>query len=485
MPAAPAARRDSGQLLREFTLANAFSLAFAFISPIVGLYSIFGLGFAAAGPGFWFGFPIVLAGQLLVALVFAMLAARFPYEGSIYQWSNHLIGPRFAWFAGWTYIWALPISMGAVALAGSYFLAQLLGLDPNSHTVILVLSAALLAFATWGNTHGRFILNTIVGLCIAAEVIASVGAGTVLLVFHRAHPLSFLLSNRHLFGAVHSVSGLFESPLAVSVSIAGWALLGFESAGSVAEEVRNPEKAIPKAMIYSLVCVAAVISFSALSMILAIPDAEQALTGADTDPVASALKYYFGKAGFKGMLTLFMVGFIACILGTQASVSRVIWAFARNDALPCSRWLKKLSFRDRLPVNAILLTSVMAAGMLLFSLTNIYATLVSFTTAGFYIAFSFPLLAAAWIRFNGGWQSGPFHLGPLTGPTIYAAAAWIVFETVNIAWPRLPNAPWYEDWAVPVMAALIGGLGILVRMLIPSRAMPGGCIPYQDESPPG
>jgi amino acid transporter len=464
----PAADRESAQLLREFSLANAFSLAFAFISPIVGLYSIFSLGLAAAGPGFWFGFPIVLAGQMLVALVFGMLAARFPYEGSVYQWSGHLIGPRYAWFAGWTYVWVLPISMGAVALAGSYFLAQLAGLDPHSHVVILSLSAALLAFATWGNTHGRFILNAIVGLCIAAEVIASVGVGILLLVFHRVHPLSFLVSNPHLFGNIHSVTGLFQSPLATSVAIAGWALLGFESAGSVAEEVRSPERAIPKAMLYSLLCVAGVISFSALSMILAIPDIDQALRGEDADPVASTLTYYFGKIGFKGMLSLFMVGFVACILGTQASVSRVIWAFARNDALPGSRWLKKLSAGDRLPVNAILLTSFMAAGMLLFSLTNVYSTLVSFTTAGFYIAFSFPLLAAAWVRLTGRWRNGPFHLGPFTGPTIYAAAAWIVFETANIAWPRLPSAPWYENWAVPVMAALIGGLGVLVRLLVPT-----------------
>lgn len=468
-----AATRDSGQLLREFTLANAFALAFAFISPIVGLYSIFGLGFAAAGPGFFFAFPVVLAGQLLVALVFGMLVARYPYEGSIYQWSNHLVGPRFAWFAGWTYIWVLPISMGAVALAGSYFLAQLMGVDPHSHTVILLLSAALLAFATWGNTHGRVILNAIVGLCIAAEVIASVGAGIVLLVFHRAHPLSFLLSNHQLFSMAPSVAGLFESPLAASVAIAGWALLGFESAGSVAEEVRNPERAIPKAMLCSLACVAAVISFSALAMILAIPDASEALSGVDADPVASTLKYYFGLIGFRAMLCLFMIGFVACILGTQASVSRVIWAFARNDALPGSRWLKQLSVRDRLPVNAIFLAGLMAAGMLLFSLTNIYATLVSFTTAGFYVAFSFPLLAVAWVRFNGRWQNGAFHLGPLTGPTIYAAAAWIVFETVNIAWPRLPHSPWYEDWAVPIMLAMIGGLGMLVRLVTPIKLLPG------------
>jgi amino acid transporter len=115
----------------------------------------------------------------------------------------------------------------------------------------------------------------------------------------------------------------------------------------------------------------------------------------------------------------------------------------------------------------------MAAGMLLFSLSDVYGTLVSFTTAGFYIAFSFPLLAAAWVRLRGQWKNGPFHLGAFTGFVIYAAAGWIVFETVNIAWPRTPNAPWYENWAVPVMAALIGGLGLVVRMTIPTGRSQG------------
>jgi hypothetical protein len=51
----------------------------------------------------------------------------------------------------------------------------------------------------------------------------------------------------------------------------------------------------------------------------------------------------------------------------------------------------------------------------------------------------------------------------LTGPVIYLAAAWIVFETINIAWPRSPAAPWYENWAVPVMAGILAILGVLLR----------------------
>ncbi|HEY9267746.1 MAG TPA: amino acid permease, partial [Mycobacterium sp.] len=68
-------------LRREFSLWSAFAFAFAFISPIVALYGIFGLALSAAGPSFWWGFLLVFAGQFLVALIFATLVSRWPLEG--------------------------------------------------------------------------------------------------------------------------------------------------------------------------------------------------------------------------------------------------------------------------------------------------------------------------------------------------------------------------------------------------------------------
>ena len=49
----------SGSLKREFTLWSAFAFAFAFISPIVAIYGIFGLAYSTAGPGFWWNFLLV------------------------------------------------------------------------------------------------------------------------------------------------------------------------------------------------------------------------------------------------------------------------------------------------------------------------------------------------------------------------------------------------------------------------------------------
>jgi hypothetical protein len=61
--------------VREFSLRSAFALAFSNISPIVGIYSVFGIGLAVAGPAFFWAFPIVLIGQLIVAGVFGDLVS--------------------------------------------------------------------------------------------------------------------------------------------------------------------------------------------------------------------------------------------------------------------------------------------------------------------------------------------------------------------------------------------------------------------------
>src|SRR3979490_2847743 len=98
------------QLLRGFNFRSALSLAFADVSPSAAVYAIFPLGLFAAGPKFFWAFPIVLAGQLLVAAVFGELASRWPYAGSVYQWSRHVRGTTWGWAAAWAYMWGLTLA---------------------------------------------------------------------------------------------------------------------------------------------------------------------------------------------------------------------------------------------------------------------------------------------------------------------------------------------------------------------------------------
>ena len=473
-PSGQATASHGEQLLRDFSLGSAFALAFAFISPIVALYSIFPLGIVQVGSAFWLGFPVALAGQLLVAAVFAMLVSLFPYEGSIYQWSRLLIGPRYGWFAGWIYIWALSSTMATVAIGAAGFVVDLFDLSDHSPVKLTALALALIGLATLGNTLGRAILKRAVFVCISAEIIGSLGVGTLLLLSpapHTAHALTAAHSAATASAASAGPRGFFSAPFTLAVALCGWAFLGFESAGAIAEEVEDARRVAPRAILLSLLCVGLIVIYSAFTLVRAAPGGTLPSSAAD-DPIGFILTQYLPRPAFKAVLVVFLTAFLACMLGIQATVSRVLWAYGRAGDLPLSGWLRRLKGADRLPVNATVSIGIAAALFCLLGLTNLYGTILAFATAGFYIAFAFPLLAVSWWHLRGRWQRAPFDLGPLTGPTIYLAAAWITFETINISWPRSPQSPWYYNYAVPLMTALLIVLGLLVRRYVQQRAGP-------------
>lgn len=445
-------------LRRGFNLWSVFALAFAFISPIVALYGIFALSFAAGGPAFWWGFLVVLVGQMLVALVFAEMASVWPLAGGVYQWSRQIMGNGFGWFAGWAYMWTLVIAMSAVAYGAAGFLAPIFGIrDPSPFTLVLF-ALGVAAFGTLANTVGRGILKIMVSLSIAAEIIGSLVIGTVLLLFYRENSLSVIFD---AFGTAGGGSYLF-GPFLAAIAFIGWAFVGFESAGSMAEEVEDPGRDVPRAVLLSLVCVALVVMYAGLAIILAIPDIGEVVAGNVGDPITDTLATKLGVGISTPLFVVIVVGFLASFMALQASVSRVIFSFARDRALPASGFLGRLSTEDRLPINAILLSAGITAALFLLANSDIYATLVSFTTGGFYVAFFFPLLAALSARLSGRWRPGRFSIGRAGLVINVLAIAWVAFEIVNIAWPRTPDLPWYQNYGVAIMVLALGVLGAIL-----------------------
>lgn len=444
-------------LRRGFGLWSVFALAFAFISPIVALYAIFGLAFAAGGPAFWWGFPLTLAMQLLVALVFAELASIWPLAGGVYQWSRQVMGSTFGWFAGWAYMWTLVIAMSAVAYGAAGFLAAVFGISEPSPLTLVLLALGVLAFGTFANTVGRNVLKFMVSASIAAEILGSLVIGTVLLLFYRENSFAVVFD---AFGTAGGQSYVF-GPFLAAVAFVGWAFVGFESAGSMAEEVEDPNRDVPRAILLSLVAVAFVVMYTGLAIILAIPNIGAVVAGNVGDPITDTLDTKLGAWISTPLFVVIVVGFTAALMAIQASASRVVFSFARDGALPASGFLGRLSTSDRLPINAILLTAVVTAALFFLANSDIYTTLVSFTTGGFYIAFFFPVLAALLARLGGRWRPGRVSLGRPLGLLVNVlATVWLLFEIVNIAWPRTPDLAWYQNYGVVVMIVALGVLGL-------------------------
>jgi amino acid transporter len=102
--------------------------------------------------------------------------------------------------------------------------------------------------------------------------------------------------------------------------------------------------------------------------------------------------------------------------------------------------------------------------------SEFYSVLVNFNIIGFYIAFGVPVIGAAIARLTGKWRPGPFTLGRWGAPVTYLASVWIIFETINVAWPRtLPGEPWYINWASVLTTVALTVLGLAIYLTVGHR----------------
>jgi amino acid transporter len=447
---------------RDFKFSSAFALAFSDISPIVGIYSVFAISFALAGPGWFWALPIVLIGQLLVTGVF---------------------GDRFGWMTAWAYMWGLTLTLSVLSLAAAQYLLAALDITSFSKEATAAVSLGVILICTTANMLGGNLLKRLLYITLTCELVASLGIGFVLFFFHRTNSFSTLF---HGAGSGHSPP-LLLGPFLGAVAFVGYSFVGFEAAGSIAEEVRESRKVLPKAMVLSLAVAGCLVIFACLGISLSIPDIGAVLSGKVADPITSTLETRLGSGVGRIILIVLTIGFSASLIAVQAAVSRAIWAAARDRVLPAADALGALSGRHRMPRRAIALTVCIAAPLPFISFSKIYTLLLSFSTAGFYISYAMPILALAYIRLKKRWVPGPVSMGRWSGPVTFIAAGWIVFETVNVAWPRDFNPQWWLNWGLILMTAILGVIGIVMctRIFRGRTDLASGPAPGGDAAPAG
>ncbi|MEZ0050482.1 amino acid transporter [Mycobacterium sp. MAA66] len=455
------------ELDRGLKFWTTWAIGFAMVSPIVGLYTIVALGATAAGPAWVWAIPLVAVGQMALAMVYAQLAAKWPLSGGIYQWTRRLLGPAASWWAGWFYLWAVILTVAGVTYSGGQFLGELFGIQNPSPLTSILLAMALLVVVTVINSIGLNVLKYAVLIGICAELVGSIAVGLSLLIVARKQPLGVLVDTSLAPGGSSAFVGAFVAAIAV----AGWAFIGFDACGSVAEETQNPRREVPRAIVWSLPPVILVVIIGAVALMLSTPDMSAVVNGLIADPVGNSVGVGLGAWAEKPFLAVVVIGFTACALAVQTTASRVAFSFARDGMIPGSSLLRKVSGHNRIPVVATLTVGGLAALAFLYS--DALNILVKFSTGAYFIAFLFPAVALLYVRVKGQWV--PYPQAPFGGRFGYAvnifAVVWALFECINIAWPRHDVTP-AATWAVPAglaVCALVGGLYFVARR--PDRAV--------------
>lgn len=430
-----------------------FSLGFTYLSPVVGVYTIFASAFVAGGPPMWWTYIGVGLGQLMVCLVFGEIVSQFPISGGLYPWARRLMGKRWAWMAGWVYAWALCCTMAGVATGVAPFLAQLFGADSTPLATTLI-ALALIVMTTILNLSGTRLLARVAMFGFVCELVGAIIVGGYLLLFARHQPLKILVDTSFVHTGGSYWPAFFASSLA-----AMFCYYGFEACGDVAEETPDASRMIPKAMRMTIYIGGAAATWVCLAFVLAVPDIGAVMSGKDTDPIVTLLRSAMGTVGFRAVILVVLVSFISCLLSLQAAASRLVFAYARDQMIFGSKYLSRMSPGKHVPATALIVMGAIPAAIAFSALwmSNAIATIISFAAVGIYISFQMIVLAALIARSKGWQPAGPFTLKGWSWLVNVLALAYGVAAIVNILWPRSPADPWYVNYGM-----LVTTVGVLV-----------------------
>jgi len=429
------------ELRRALGVYSSFAVAFSYISPSTGIFTLFILGIGLAGPAFFWSWPIVVVGQLLVGLNFAEVSSHFPVAGSVYQWTKYLSNRTYAWFTGWIYLFAGVLTIAAVVATVPLVLIPLLnnlGINiPNTPdaqrntAAIVLLSTTLLSI--FGVRLVAFVNNT----GVVFEILGMVVFALILLIFYHHQSASVFFDGSYLGSGFGNQTGVFLAAMFMSLFV----IYGFDTASTLAEETKNPRREAPRAVIASIIGAAIIGAIFLIAVIIAVPG-DMSKFVSDTNaakfpagPLVAIITSNF--PGWAANLYLFVVfaAIYVCCLAIQTATIRLAFGMARDGKLPLARVYNNVNTSLHTPVGTCIVIGVLAGLPLIY-----YAgagTIAIGATGMIYLSYILGNLAILIARLNG-WpkESAPFKLGSWGTIVNILALVWGIAMEINFLWPR-------------------------------------------------
>ncbi|MDG5805009.1 amino acid permease [Streptomyces ossamyceticus] len=469
------------ELHRSLGRYASFAAGFSFISVLTTVFQFFAFGFAFGGPVFFWTWPAVLLGQLLVAACFAELAARYPLSGAIYQWSSRLSNATFGWFAGWIMVIGQIVVVAAAALALQMVMPaiwsgfQLVGGDPAPTSATgaanaAVLGVVLLALTTLVNVLDNRVLSVVNRVGVTAEIIGAILIVVLLLTHAERSPgITF-----HTTGGGTDLLGA----LLVGSFMAAYVMIGFDSAGEMSEETHHPRRTAPRTILTALGAAGLLGGLIVLGGLLAAPSLTDGRLA--VDGLSYVLTSSLGDGVGRLLLADVVVAIAVATLAIQTSACRMLFSMARDGQLPFSARLARVNPRTGMPGTPAVVVGTLAAALLLLNFVSPDAFLAIGTTCivMLYLAYAMvtgPLLVR---RLKGTFPGGGtdetgrplFSLGRWGLPVNTLALLYGVFMTINLAWPRAEvydpsGSGWWFQWFTLLFLLVTVGVGVLCRLL--------------------
>ncbi|KAI9447937.1 amino acid/polyamine transporter I [Lactarius indigo] len=417
---------------REFSLIETVAFSFSIMGVIASVSSTLSFPLAAGGHvGMVWGWLIPCPFVLCVAASIAELTSAMPTSAGLYYFSAKLAPPKYVPIASWITGWANVTGQVALVCSIDYTCAQMI---TTAITVGSDGAVVLSSGATYGILLAILVSHGVV--CSAAtRILARLNLFYV--VINVGTTIAAIIALLTAFTLFENNTGWSNNGWAFLLAFTSpmWTLTGYDSAAHVSEEVSGAARAAPIAIMVGvgatqflgwLVYIAA--SFATAS----VPDL---LSGDLPLPMGQLFLNVLGKRGALAIWSCIIV--VQFVTGAAQGVdaSRVVFAFARDNALPGSRWWKQVNHHTQTPVNAVWLVMFGASlcGLLGFSATAL-TSLAGASVIGLYTSYATPIF----LRITSGRDKlipGTFHLGRWSSPIGAVAVAWVAFINILLLFP--------------------------------------------------
>jgi APA family basic amino acid/polyamine antiporter len=337
----------------------------------IGLGAMLGAGVfvvfapAAASAGGWLPVALLVAGFVAYcnAAASAQLAAAYPSSGGTYVYGRERLGPWWGFTAGWGFVVGKTASCAAMALTFATYVA------PGHARVVAVAAVVVLVAVNYrGVTRTAFVTKILLAVVLSLLLLVLVLSTS---------------DGWHADGATTTVVGPLDVLQAAGLLF--FAFAGYARIATLGEEVREPRRTIPRAILAALACALAL--YLAVGLTLLNTLGPQRLS-TSTAPLADALR----DVGQPTILVTVAAAAasLGALLALIAGVGRTTLAMAREHDLP--HWLAAVHPRFAVPHRAELVVGALVCGLVL--VADLRAV-IGFSSFGVLVYYAVANLAAA------------------------------------------------------------------------------------------
>ncbi|ODN80855.1 hypothetical protein L202_02996 [Cryptococcus amylolentus CBS 6039] len=456
------------ELQRNLGMVSILGLSFAIMAVPFGTSTTLAVALTNGGPAtiLW-GWVFVSLISLCMAGSLAEICSVYPTSGGVYYWAAMLSKPKYSAFSSYLTGWLGTVGNWTVTASITFGGSQLIlaaatlyheDYAPTAWQTCVVYWGALL-FSLLINIFFYKHLDKLNTVCLWWTGASSQIIVTLLAMADTRH------SGKYAFTEYDPSPSGWPAGWSWFVGLlqCAYTLTGYGMVASLCEEVVEPGREVPKAMVLSVAAAAVTGLVYLLPINFVLPAIEPLLNVASGQPMPLLYKEVTGSAGAAlGLLFLILGIWVFAAIGSLTAASRCTWAFSRDGGIPASGWWKKVNERFGLPINSLILSTVVCAllGLIYLGSSAAFNAFTGVATICLGLSYAFPVLCSL-LRGRKAVRNAPFSLGKFGFAINIITVVWIAFSIILFCMPTaIPVTPTSMNYASVVFVgfAAIAGL---------------------------